>query len=210
MPQPLVLAALPGFERAETSYAPGGGAPFRFGVQVDIANGGSVSFSRDEDGRLVVRWRLGERRSWSEPEVLGAWPQDGGAHTLAIAIDRDEQEVVLLLDVNGEMCVFDKGGVPARGLTNGSSAFARSLGEPVKRVLPFASRAKGGEVVDIWADAGCAAIGYCAWTDGKMGICQFRWRSDRGRLSGMVKRYSGAAIYHCTGRQTRRMYPFRL
>jgi tetratricopeptide (TPR) repeat protein len=79
-------------------FAPGGGSPFRFGVQVDIANGGSVSFSRDEDDRLVVRWRLGERRSWSEPEVLGAWPQDGGAHTLAIAIDRDEQEVVLLLD----------------------------------------------------------------------------------------------------------------
>jgi alpha-mannosidase len=65
------------------------------------------------------------------------------------------QKVVLLLDVNGEMCVFDETGVPVRGLTNSSSVFDYSLGKPGKRVLPITERAAGGEAVDVWADAGC-------------------------------------------------------
>jgi alpha-mannosidase len=65
------------------------------------------------------------------------------------------QHVVLLLDVNGEMCVFDAHGVPARGLTSMSSGYDFSLGEPGKRVLQIAERAQGGERIDVWADAGC-------------------------------------------------------
>ena len=65
------------------------------------------------------------------------------------------QKVVLLLDVNGEMCVYDEQGVPVRGLTNVSSGFDCSLGRPGKRVLPFAELCQGGEAVDVWADAGC-------------------------------------------------------
>ncbi|MGC9468682.1 MAG: alpha-mannosidase, partial [Anaerolineae bacterium] len=65
------------------------------------------------------------------------------------------QKIVLLLDVSGEMAVFDEHGVPKRGLTPVSSTFDYSLGEPGKRVLQFAAEAKGGEEVDIWADAGC-------------------------------------------------------
>ena len=64
-------------------------------------------------------------------------------------------KVVLLLDVNGEMCVFDEQGVPVRGLTNASSTFDYSLGRPGKRVLPLVELAHGGEPVDVWADAGC-------------------------------------------------------
>ncbi len=65
------------------------------------------------------------------------------------------QHVVLLLDVNGEMCVFDANGVPARGLTSMSSGYDFSLGEPGKRVLQLFACAEGGERVDVWADAGC-------------------------------------------------------
>ncbi|MGC8780019.1 MAG: alpha-mannosidase, partial [Anaerolineae bacterium] len=65
------------------------------------------------------------------------------------------QKVVLLLDVNGEMCVFDRDGVPVRGLTNAASTYDYRLGRPGKRVLPFLEKAQGGEPVDVWADAGC-------------------------------------------------------
>ena len=65
------------------------------------------------------------------------------------------QKVVLLLDVSGEMCVFDEHGIPVRGLTSAASDYDKRLGMPGKRVFPFTSQAIGGEVVDIWADAGC-------------------------------------------------------
>jgi alpha-mannosidase len=64
------------------------------------------------------------------------------------------EKVVLLLDVNGEMCVFDDKGMPVRGLTNVASDFWRPFGEPGKRVHPMTPRAKGGEKIDVWADAG--------------------------------------------------------
>lgn len=63
--------------------------------------------------------------------------------------------VVLLLDVNGEMCVFDEKGNPVRGLTNASSEYDYSLGRAGKRVLPLFDAAQGLETVDVWADAGC-------------------------------------------------------
>ena len=65
------------------------------------------------------------------------------------------RHVVLLIDVNGEMCVFDSDGVPARGLTNISSTYDDSLGKSGKRVLQFANPARGDEEIDLWVDAGC-------------------------------------------------------
>ncbi len=64
------------------------------------------------------------------------------------------KKIVLLLDVSGEMCVFDESGVPQRGLTNVASDYDYSLGGPGKRVLPLFEEAQGGEEIDIWADAG--------------------------------------------------------
>jgi alpha-mannosidase len=63
--------------------------------------------------------------------------------------------VVLLLDVNGEMCVFEPNGTPALGLTNVSSGYDYSLGMPGKRVLPVIDMAEGGETLEVWAEAGC-------------------------------------------------------
>jgi alpha-mannosidase len=63
--------------------------------------------------------------------------------------------VVLLLDVNGEMCVFDPQGNPLRGLTSLASGYDFSLGGPGKRVVPITLKARGGEAISVWADAGC-------------------------------------------------------
>jgi alpha-mannosidase len=65
------------------------------------------------------------------------------------------KHVVLLLDVSGEMCVFDAAGHPQQGLTTTASGYDFSLGKPGKRVLDIAPKATGGETVDVWADAGC-------------------------------------------------------
>jgi alpha-mannosidase len=84
--------------------------------------------------------------------------------------------VVLLLDVNGEMCVFDEQGNPMRGLTNVASEYDYSLGTPGKRVLPITPKAKGGESISVWADAGCNDLFGRIQGDGKikdacMAIC---------------------------------------
>ena len=63
--------------------------------------------------------------------------------------------IVLLIDLSGEACVVDNDGCPVLGLTTVSSDFDLSLGRPGKRVVPLTQSAKGGEVVDLWADAGC-------------------------------------------------------
>ena len=65
------------------------------------------------------------------------------------------KKVVLLIDVNGELCVVDDKGVPIRGLTSAGSSFDLSLGEPGKRVVQLAARARAGQRVSVWADAGC-------------------------------------------------------
>jgi alpha-mannosidase len=62
---------------------------------------------------------------------------------------------VLLLDVSGEMCVFDRQGVPVQGLTNVSSTYDYNLGRPGKRVVEVSPRARSGAAIDVWADAGC-------------------------------------------------------
>ncbi len=64
------------------------------------------------------------------------------------------ENVVLLLDINGEGLVVDAEGTPVQGLTGVRSGFDYSLGRPGKRVLPFARPASGGEAVDVWVDAG--------------------------------------------------------
>lgn len=114
-------------------------------------------------------------RAWWSPEPLPFTERAGGKPlTLAIGdkwgdlfdcawfhftgevpAEAAGQHVVLLLDVNGEMCVFDANGVPTRGLTSVASGYDFSLGEPGKRILQISPSAQGGERLDVWADAGC-------------------------------------------------------
>ncbi len=105
-----------------------------------------LSFADRHKGEKKVL-KSGER--WGELfdcawfHVTGQVPKAAAGH-----------KVVLLLDVNGELCVFNDKGTPVRGLTTANSFFDFRLGRPGKRVFPFAKRAKGGEGVDIWADGG--------------------------------------------------------
>lgn len=73
----------------------------------------------------------------------------------AVPAEAAGQHVVLLLDVNGELCVVDEAGEPLRGLTNRASEFDYRLGRPGKRVLEISARAAGGEPIAVWADAAC-------------------------------------------------------
>lgn len=64
------------------------------------------------------------------------------------------KHVVLVIDVNGELCVFDESGTPVRGLTSVNCIWATENKTPVKRILQVNRSARGGESIDIWADAG--------------------------------------------------------
>ena len=75
--------------------------------------------------------------------------------TADVPEEAKDKKIVLLIDVNGELCVYDSAGIPVRGLTNKSSTFAREFGAPTKRVLHISNKSSGGEKIDIWADAGC-------------------------------------------------------
>ncbi|OXM17130.1 alpha-mannosidase [Paenibacillus herberti] len=65
------------------------------------------------------------------------------------------EKVVLLIDVNGEVCLVDEEGSPTQGLTNINSEFDHSLGMPGKRVVPISDSSSGSEEIDLWGDAGC-------------------------------------------------------
>lgn len=65
------------------------------------------------------------------------------------------KNLVLMLDISGEMCVFDKAGVPVACLTNVSSDFDDSLGSPGKRIYVLDKKTKESGEICLWADAGC-------------------------------------------------------
>ena len=75
--------------------------------------------------------------------------------TADVPREAKNKKIALLIDLNGEVCIYDSAGVPARGLTNKSSTFDKRLGAPTKRVFHFVSKSSGREKIDIWADAGC-------------------------------------------------------
>jgi alpha-mannosidase len=70
-----------------------------------------------------------------------------------IPADARGQNLVLLIDFNGEGCVVDKKGNPILGLTTINSEFDKRLGLPGKRVVPFSQLSTPGKLVDFWIDA---------------------------------------------------------
>ncbi|MFC4619744.1 alpha-mannosidase [Camelliibacillus cellulosilyticus] len=67
----------------------------------------------------------------------------------------DREKVVLMIDINGELCLVDKKGTPLQGLTNVNSGFDFSLGKPGKRIVDLKDVSADGQTIDLWADAGC-------------------------------------------------------
>ncbi|NQT60783.1 MAG: alpha-mannosidase [Bacteroidetes bacterium] len=97
----------------------------------------------------------GERKSFSVGDSWGGLFDCGWFRFRGIVPNPGrEQEVVLLIDINGELCIVDNDGIPVRGLTTKSSVFDYSLGEPVKRVYRLPECFKPGAAFEIWADAG--------------------------------------------------------
>jgi alpha-mannosidase len=109
--------------------------------------GEPVAFAAREQGRKLLL-RPGD--SWSKEPFDCAWFHFTGA----VPAEAAGLDIVLLIDINGEACVVDEAGHALLGLTNVSSTFSRPLGEPGKRVVPLFPHARGGENIDLWADAG--------------------------------------------------------
>jgi alpha-mannosidase len=65
------------------------------------------------------------------------------------------KHVVLLLDVGGEMCVFNESGVPTQGLTDMKTSFQTDVGGGGKRVVELQKRGTPGSSISVWSDAGC-------------------------------------------------------
>jgi len=75
--------------------------------------------------------------------------------TSDVPLEAKDKKIVLLIDVNGELCMFDSTGTPVRGLTSKASTFSRELGAPTKRVFHISKKMLDMGSVDLWADAGC-------------------------------------------------------
>ncbi len=69
--------------------------------------------------------------------------------------EAEGKKVVLLLDVNGELCVVNEYGMALQGLTTVASGYDFRLGRPGKRVLAYADCARVGDRISVWADGGC-------------------------------------------------------
>ncbi|WP_068619819.1 alpha-mannosidase [Paenibacillus tuaregi] len=65
-----------------------------------------------------------------------------------------DTKVVLLLDVNGELCIVDNEGTPVQGLTTINSEFDFTLGLPGKRVVEVDHSSISSGEFELWADAG--------------------------------------------------------
>lgn len=66
-----------------------------------------------------------------------------------------DKDLVYIIDINGEGLIYDKDGVPYRGITNVSSYFNPKYGLPTKRVVRLNEQICSGGKIDFWMDAGC-------------------------------------------------------
>ncbi|NRA37102.1 MAG: alpha-mannosidase [Planctomycetes bacterium] len=105
-----------------------------------------LSFDKRTTGK---KRRLGIGDNWGELFDC-AWFHFTGK----VPSQAQGKHLVALLDVNGEMCIYDQDARPVRGLTNRSSQFDYTLGQPLKHVYELNSKAKAGSKIDIWADCG--------------------------------------------------------
>lgn len=98
----------------------------------------------------------GEKKSVSIHQKWGElWDCAWFHFTGEVPTSASGKKTVLLLDISGEGCIYDANGCPIQGLTNVSSNFDYSLGRPGKRVVELSENASGGEIIDLWVDAGC-------------------------------------------------------
>ncbi len=106
-----------------------------------------VAFSQRESGEYI---ELFPGDKWGELWDCAWFRFDGDIPSGAVG-----KSVVAILDVSGEMCIFDSEGTPLRCMTNVGSTFDSALGKPGKRIYPLDSEVSEPFSVSFWADAGC-------------------------------------------------------
>lgn len=114
----------------------------------------------------VAAWRTEEPVSYADRESGEAFRPVPGERwgrlfdcawfhfTGTVPADAKGREVALMIELGGEGLVVDPDGQPVLGLTNALVNIPHAIGQTAKRLVPFAKRAKGGEPVDLWVDAG--------------------------------------------------------
>ncbi len=78
------------------------------------------------------------------------------------------KKVSLLIDFSGEGLVFDDGGNPVKGLTSVTTTDEFPLGLWGKKTVEASECAVGGELIDLWIDAGCNDLQGQYRNDGKL------------------------------------------
>lgn len=99
----------------------------------------------------------GQQITLSQGEHWGKlWDCAWFCFTGSIPPSGSDAKAVLLLDVNGELCLVDHEGTPVQGLTTINSEFEFTLGLPGKRVveLDHSSITVTDGAFELWADAG--------------------------------------------------------
>ncbi|OME90803.1 MULTISPECIES: alpha-mannosidase [Paenibacillus] len=105
-----------------------------------------VSFEERMSGKKIT---LSHGERWGE-----LWDCAWFCFTGHIPQPSPDAKVVLLLDVNGELCLVDNEGTPVQGLTTINSEFDFTLGLPGKRVVEVDHSSISGGEFELWADAG--------------------------------------------------------
>lgn len=106
----------------------------------------------------------GERKELKKGDSWGQLWDCGWFHiTGKVPEQGTGKKIVLLIDINGEGNIYDDQLCPIRGITNVSSTFDRSLGEPTKKVYYFTDESQGNETIDLWMETGCNDLfgNYC-------------------------------------------------
>ncbi len=89
--------------------------------------------------------------------------------------------VVLLIDVNGELCVYDEKGNPLAGLTSVASSFDFRLGKPGKRMFRPSAPLAPGRTFRFWADAGYNDLFGSLSGDGRIVEARVAWCDEATR-----------------------------
>ncbi|MFA6960959.1 MAG: glycoside hydrolase family 38 C-terminal domain-containing protein [Opitutaceae bacterium] len=106
-----------------------------------------VPFAERQSGERI-EVQVGE--PWAERLFDCAWIR----FCARLPVGTSTDGLVARIDVNGELCIVDRDGVPVRGLTNIKSTFDPTLGGPGKTIYRLPPEAIRDGVVELWADAG--------------------------------------------------------
>ena len=146
---------------------------------------------------VITRWLtaepvgFAERESGERAEVTTGEPWAGRLFdcawmrfTAQLPAGVGSEGLVARIDVNGELCVVDRAGVPVRGLTNIKSTFDPVLGGPGKTLYRVPAEAIDAEGrVELWADAGLNDLFGFVKDEGRVVLAQLvRVREDVRQL----------------------------